>query len=283
MHVDRGSRERAHVNIHLITVVGGPQIALFRQMLEHYSHLQITSFIIHAHSRKREDPAIVELQSTAEQFGLSLQSISDGDHAKAQTAAWQTRASLPDDWFVIVDVDEFQVYPEPLVEMLQYCDQRGYDHLKGCFLDRVAIDGELSKFDSRLPVWQQFPVGLFFTYPVLGGDPRKVVAAKGRVEMANNGHHVALSRRGCPINEHFIPVHHFKWIDGVLEALEHRIQFVKHNSSSDHWQESQRFIDYYLEKGRIDLTDDRFLSGICNPDYPHWSRIRQLFIENGFS
>lgn len=271
------------MNIHLITVVGGPKIGLLRQMLEHYRNLQITSFIIHAHSRGPGDPAIDEMQSVVEQFGLSLRSISEGDHAKAQTAAWKTRASLPNDWFVIVDIDEFQIYPEPLVEILRYCDQRDYDHVNGCFLDRIAADGTLSKFNPLLPVWQQYPMGLFFTNPVLGADPRKVVAAKGRVEMANNGHHIALSNRGCPIDEHFIPVHHFKWSDGVLEALDQRIKFVRRNSSSHHWEESQRFIDYYLEKGRIDLTDDRFLAGICNPDYPYWSKIRQMFIQNGFS
>jgi hypothetical protein len=270
------------MKIHLITVVGVHHALLLEQMLQHYVALGISSFLIHAHSRSENEAGLEDLQSVADRFGVAVKSVSHGDHADAQRTAWKTRQESPDDWFLIVDVDEFQVYPAPLLEIIEDCDRRGYDHIKGCFLDRVAIDGTLTRLSPELPLWGQYPMGLFLTYPILRADPRKVVAAKGHVDMANNGHHVALSDRGCPINEYFIPVHHFKWFDGVLEALERRIAFVRRTSASEHWRESQRFIDYYRKECRIDVNDPAFLGGLCAPDYPHWNRVRELFLEQGF-
>lgn len=264
-------------------MVGGSHADLLEQMLRHYRDMGISSFLIHAHLRSKDDGGLAELQSAAAAVGCVIDSVHYGDHAVAQRAAWNSRMCAPEDWYLIVDVDEFQVYPAPLIDVLKYCDECGYDYVKGCFLDRVSRDGTLTKRLPGVPLWEQYPVGLFLTYPILRGDPRKVVASKGHVEMANNGHHVALSERGCPITEYFIPVHHFKWVDGALEALERRINFVKNNSSSEHWRESQRFIDYYRGNGRIDISDPAFLGGICAPEYPHWDRIRELFISQGFS
>jgi len=270
------------LNIHLITVVGGYQILLLQQMLQHYVNLGLSSFMVHVNSQSPDDETVVQTEAITSRFGIGIETVTYGDHCDAQLAAWKSRQRFPDDWFVIVDGDEFQLYPAPLAEILEHCEKKGYDHVKGCFLDRVAPDGTVARFSPDSALWRQYPVGLFLTYPVLGGDPRKVVAAKGHVEMANNGHHIALSERGCPITEYFIQVHHFKWVEGVLEGLERRVQLRRNSPLADHWQQSQTFLDYYREHGRIDIDDPRLLKGICAPDYPHWNQLRSMFLEHGF-
>ena len=270
------------MKVHLITVVGGHHVQLLDQTLQHYHNLGISSFLVHANLRNPEDTALNDLQFIANKFGFGIASVSYGDHAAAQRAAWKSRQRFPDDWYLIVDADEFQVFPAPLVDILENCERKGYDHVKGCFLDRVASDGILRKLSPQQAIWTQYPVGLFLTYPLLRGDPRKVVAAKGHVEMSSHGHHNAISERGCPITEYFIPVHHFKWVEGVIEALEHRIHSIRSTSPSDHWRESQRFIDYYKKNGKIDINNPSWMAGLCSPDYPHWERIRDLFLQLGF-
>lgn len=270
------------MKIHLIAVVGGPQIQLLPQMLRHYRDLGVDSFIVHVSLGSSDDPAMRQAENAAEAFGIELASVTYGDHTYAQTAAWKTRHQHPHDWFVIVDVDEFQLFPQPLPIILEHCNRRGFDHIKGCFIDRVAHDGRLPPFLPDQPLWPQYPIGLFLTHPVLRADPRKVVAARGHVEMQNNGHHSALSERGCPITDYFIPVHHFKWIGGMIERLEKRIEIIKRLGISDQWLESQRFLDYYRQNGRILIEDPSLLAGRCLPDYPHWDHIRALFLDRGF-
>lgn len=269
------------MNIHLITVVGAQHAHLLDQMLHHYYGIGVSSFIIHAHLRSPDETALAGLEQVVAKFKQRIESVSYGDHAIAQRKAWESRKYFPDDWFLIADVDEFQVYPMSIMEILTQCEECGYDHLKGCFLDRVASDGTLTPLKTHESLWNQYPVGVFLTYPILRGDPRKVVAARGSVQMANNGHHVALSDKGCPITKYFIQVHHFKWTVGVLEALEQRIAFVQRTSTSPHWQESQRFLDYYREHGRVNLDDPNLFAAACTPDYPHWFLIRDLFIKHG--
>lgn len=271
------------MKVHLITVVGAQHTQLLGQMLKHYSILGISSFLVHAHLRSPDDNALAALRSVVAKFDHDIESVGYGDHAVTQRQAWDSRKRKPDDWFVIADVDEFQAYPSSIQAVITHCEERGYDHVKGCFLDRVASNGTLTQINTEQSLWDQYPMGLFLTYPILRADPRKVVAARGSVDMANNGHHVALSEKGCPITDYFIPVHHFKWVEGVLEALERRIDFVRRNSTSPHWQESQRFLDYYRERGRVDFDDPALFAARCDPDYPHWSILRNLFIEHGLS
>jgi len=274
---------KAPMCIHLVTVVSS-RADILPQMLKHYEILGISAFHIHVHATDSKDPIVEQVAQVARQFDAEVTSTWQIALRQVQHDAWESRSQFGNDWCLIADLDEFQVYPAPLAELLAYCDAHGYEFVKGCFLDRIAVDGRLKEFCAELSIWGQYPMGAFLTYPILQGEPRKVVAAKSNVRMSNNGHHTAACGAGCPMTECLVQVHHFKWRDGLLEVLRQRIERVRRTSRSNHWKQSQRFIEYYIENGnRINLEDPSLLSGTCDPHYPNWDKVFEFLVGHGLT
>ena len=247
-------------------------------MLAHYRELGVASFSVNAHLSHSADNVIEEVRAITEDFGCGIASVTVGNWQNDQVGIYQrSRRRYPNDWFILADQDELQIYPGNLIEILNECDRKGYDYLMGCLVDRVGRDGEFLEIVPNLSIWTQFPLGGFISYPMLGAHPGKVVAAKGHVSLTR-GQHQALSRRGCPIEEYFIQVHHFKWVKGLVDRLAQRAEMLK-NSKTSHWIESQRFVSYYYaNNGRIDVSDPRFRVLACDREYGDWDCIRRLAI-----
>ena len=71
------------------------------------------------------------------------------------------------------------MYPSDRRAIIEDCDAQGFDHIRGCFIDRIARDGSFPATNADQPVWDQFPPGAYLS-PILGADPRKVVALRAR-------------------------------------------------------------------------------------------------------
>jgi hypothetical protein len=261
------------MTIHLITIVGGT-ITLLPQMLDHYRSLGVDSFLVYVHLRSPQDNVLEEVRAILRERGISVAGHRAGDWLDVQ---YQFLAEglkkYESDWFVIADQDELQVYPENLEELLDKCAHYDCDYVRGCFVDRFTMDGSLGSFDTTRAVWDQFPIGSLFTFPILGGDPRKVVASRGGVALTNSGHHMAIGGSPYPIERCLVQVHHFKWMQGLLSYLRMR--------KSQRWpdgaavsQETTRLITY-LEKhaNKIDLSDPKIMAAPCTPMYPHWDSV----------
>lgn len=262
------------MNLHLVTVAGVSS-PTFAQMLQHYRNQGIESIHVNIHANEIDERRITEIQKIASESGaISI---------KTTVTPWSqiinpllyrlSRVEYPKDWFVLADSDEFQVYPDDLKNILQYCDQKGFDYVEGCFIDRLALDGKLQAVKPCQSLWDQFPLGAFLSGPLLGAVVNKVVAARGSVRIGPGQHH-AYSGVPCPATDLYIPVHHFKWTEGLLERLHPRIAAYKALREAA-WIESDAFIQYYERKGRIDTDDERFLVGTCSPEYQYWNLIRQ--------
>lgn len=266
------------MRIHLLTVVGA-HAEVLPFFVEHYRRLGIESFLLNVHLSSEDDPVRERVRGVAGDFGCPIASEVVGDWFQVMEEGFRHARQLhPDDWFVVADEDELQTYRDDLPSLLAWCERHGYDHVTGAFVDRVSADGSLPEIDRARPIEEQFPLGAFLTYPLVGGDPRKVVAAKGRVPLAV-GQHIALAGEPCPIEDQFVQVHHFKWTAGLVERLRHRARYLREADRS-HWVESERFVDYLEARGgRIDLSDERFLAAPCHPEYPHWGRIVEMAIE----
>jgi hypothetical protein len=157
------------------------------------------------------------------------------------------------------------------------CEQRGYDYVGGCLIDRLKTDGGLGAITNDRPIWDQFPLGGFVGYPILRADPRKVVLTKGWVPILQ-GQHLALSGMACPDAECFAQVHHFKWVDGLHNRLATRAASLR-GQRVRHWKESQRFVDYYdRHGGKFDINDKRLMMGRCDPEYPHWKEAKRIAV-----
>ena len=245
-------------------------------MLSHYRELGVTSFFVNAHLSHPEDSVYEELKEMTDKFGCSIASVTVGDWQSKQVGIYaRSREKYPDDWFILADQDELQVYPHDLLEIIKECDKKGYDYISGCFVDRISVDGGFPRVQPDRRIWAQFPLGGVISYPMLGADPRKVVAAKGRVRLVR-GQHVALDGKGCPIEEYFIQVHHFKWVENLISRLAERAKMLK-AVNDEHWEESQKFISY-IEKhqGRIDLNEPLFRIAECGRDYKYWDEVREF-------
>jgi hypothetical protein len=267
------------MDITLVTVVGQP-INLLSHMLDHYESMGITRCEVHVHLRDQADPALDNARQILTPRGHQVASVTVGGvWIGAQLRVQHHMASLrPDanEWYILADQDELQAYPEPIDRILDKCGRAGYDYVCGCMLDRVASDGTLREVAGDTPIWRQFPMAGFFTYPILRGNPRKIVAMKGGLRLAGSGHHYAENGCPCPLSEYFIQVHHFKWTAGLVDHLRERIRILRAIGNRD-WQESDRALAY-LESNeyRISLSDPRFLMTDCGDNYPHWPEIKKL-------
>jgi hypothetical protein len=265
------------MRIHLITVVGG-NVDVLPFFIQHYRQLRIESFLLNVHLCAADDPIRDAVRQVSDEFACPIASETVGSWQPVlQESLARSRSLHPDDWHVLVDQDELQVYRDELPSLLAWCDRRGYDYVTGAFVDRLAADGFLPAVHRAVPIWDQFPLGAFLTHPLIGGDPRKVVAAKGRVRVSL-GQHIAFDAVPCPIEEQFVQVHHFKWTAGLLERLRLRARQLREAGVS-HYIESEKFVSYIeAHDGRIDLSDDRFLVAACRPDYPHWPKLVEMAI-----
>ena len=267
------------MNVHLVTVAGGCVDAL-PHMLAHYRGLGIESFFINVQIPAANDPLLDRVEEISRRFGCRIAGVFVGEwlNGTNREIYKRTRETWPDDWFVNADQDELQLYPGDLLDILRDCDRRGYEYVEGCFLDRLARDGSFPAVSAQPSLWQQFPLAGFVSAPILQANPNKIVAAKGRVPLGG-GQHYALSGRGCPPEQLYIPVHHFKWIAGILDRLEARASF-RRERGDPYWEESQRFVDYCrAHNGRLDVTDGSFYLSEASPAYAGWEHVKRLSME----
>lgn len=249
-------------------------MTLLPQMLEHYRSLGIQSFLVYVHLQSEGDAFLHEVQSILHHMGIRIAGYRSGDWLDVQYQFLnEAREKYKSDWFVIADQDEFQIYPSSIEELLDECVHRGCDYVRGCFVDRFTFDGSLGVFDTTKSLWEQFPIGGLFTYPILGGDPRKIVLTNSRIAFTNSGHHEALQGIPYPIERCLVQVHHFKWMSGLVQYLKSR--------RSQRWPdgaavnlETARLMRYLEENAnKIDLEDPRISAALCNPFYPHWDTV----------
>jgi len=263
------------MNIHLLSVVGG-RVSTLGPMLDHYLALGVDSVLLFAHAKSKDDPILSEIAATAKSRGIAIDDTIVGDWDKVQFRIINGIAAAPrDQWYLIADQDEFQHYPTPLKEVIAECELRGFDYVRGCFVDRFSAEGLLSPINPSRALSAQFPMGSFFTRPILGGSPMKVVAARGGTGFTNFGHHHASNGFACPPELHFVQVHHYKWTDGLLPYLAERSNALSGPSAVT--GEDRRFERYLRHNGdRIDFLDPGILAAPCEPTYPHWDTVRTL-------
>lgn len=262
------------MGIHLVSVVGGPACAgVLPHMLKHYLSLGVDSVILNAHATTRDEQALAEAEEIAGRFGIRLQSVVIGPWSQGINPMLYgvSRLSRPDEWFVMADQDELQVYPDELKSIVEFCDRRGYNYIEGCFVDRVAEGGRLEAVEQQRPIWEQYPIGCVISAKLLRANPNKIVAAKGSVRVWS-GQHKALSGVGCSPLECYVPVHHFKWVAGVERSLANRIALFKH-LKEPFWEESCRFLEHLRAHGVIDLDNPSIRAARCEPKYPFWQTL----------
>jgi hypothetical protein len=259
--------------IHVVTVVGGPTANILPHTIRHYQDLGVRSFFVIVHMRTRDDEFVARIRSMAAVCGTDISDVVvDNDLLAAKRAAIRgVMSKRPHDWFLPIDCDELAYFPLGLASTIEHCQNSRYDYICGHLIDRVSVDGRLTALGDESSIWSQYPLGGLVTYPILRGDPRKIVAARGFVALSE-GHHFTSTGRACPKAEHYIQVHHFKWVATLMPYLRDRRDHYQ-ALKRENWVESARFVNYYEERGRIDIADSRLFFAPCVPDYPLWDRV----------
>lgn len=263
------------MRIHLVTVAGG-DAELLPRMLDHYRALGIASFSLNANVRAGDDAGLARIGEIARNFGIEADTVTAGAwlHDSNRAIYRNVRARSPNDWFVLADTDELQQWPDEIASVLAWCERRGYDHVEGAFVDRLARGGGFPGVRADEPLAQQFPLGAYLTYPLASANPCKVVAAKGYVELGP-GQHFADGGSPCPADALYVPVHHFKWTAGIVERLRRRAT-SRERAGDPYWRESARVVEHCdANGGRIDVTDPRFRVAECAPEYQRWDDVRR--------
>lgn len=266
--------------VHLASVVGGGDSILLAHLIEHYRGLGVESFYLTRHAESTTDPAYDEIEYYARMAGVELFATHLGpwDHELQGQLSKAAMAENPDDWYVVVDLDEFHVYDRPLADLIELCERDGYLHVNGCFLDRIAIDGGLPEVGPA-SLWEQYPLGGSVTSKLLRAPTKKTCLALGRLSMGA-GHHGIPGTTGVPWKESCIQVHHFKWTGSVVDRLRRRIERYESRARRVYpgaVEEARRFLTYLDHHGgRIDVTDESLYLHPCGSGYHDHARWREV-------
>jgi len=196
----------------------------------------------------------------------------------------------PNDWWIVSDDDELQVYPYGINDIVKECDKHSYEFVTGGFLDRIGEDGTFPEVQIDSNIQQLFPYGGFFRHPMSGACPNKVTLMKGNVNLTSGQHYVDFGNgqtswgkhhpKRFPIEEVFTQVHHFKWDSTVVDRLKEVSQEKKPYT---YWEEYK--IMYNAIKGnnfKIDINNREYmfekLQDYSYIGYKQWDQLRDKIV-----
>ena len=122
----------------LVTVVG-ENTHILPHMLKHYED-KIDKAYVCVYRQSEDDGILQEI----EELGIEPYMVFTEDKynwnrvTEIYNSVKQTK---PNDWWIVADDDELQVYPDDIDLIIKDCEKHGYDFVTGGFLDRIGIDG----------------------------------------------------------------------------------------------------------------------------------------------
>ena len=274
----------------LVTVVG-ENTHILPHMLKHYEDSIDKAYV--AVYRQSEDDGILE---EIEELGIEpfMVFTEPKYNWERVTEIYNTvKQTKPNDWWIVSDDDELQVYPEPIEDIIESCERKGYEFVTGGFLDRIGIDGTFPKVTRETDLHKAFPLAGFFRYPISKACPNKVTLMKGYQNITSGQHYASFNdggnswgtkhRRRMPIEECFTQVHHFKWDSSCIDRIKKVADVDKEYAYSDEYSVMYDAIKNYNWK--IDVNNLKYLveelkefSYIDYTDYPHWSTLTKKIV-----
>lgn len=201
------------------------------------------------------------------------------------------KSKNPNDWWIIADIDEFHLYPnDDLRGLITNCDKYGWDLVRGGFIDRIGPEGNFSKLESNINIFEQFPNAGFFRYPMSKACPNKICVMKGHIELTDGQHYAKIDGNTTwkwqgwnhpLINPHsFVQVHHFKWDSSSIE----RIKAVADVKQTYSYSEEYKLMYDRIRKSKfkIDLINPDYMFEACSKSqfgyYKQWDKLIKKII-----
>ena len=156
--------------LNLVTVVG-ENTHLLPHMLKHYEN-KVDKMYVAVYQQDKDDGILNEI----EELGIKpfMVFTEPKYNWNRVTEIYNSvKQSKPNDWWIVADDDELQVYPEPLDDIIKECENKGYDLVTGGFLDRIGKDGTFPVVVRDTDIHKAFPLAGFFRYPMSKACPNK--------------------------------------------------------------------------------------------------------------
>ena len=179
--------------IRLVTVTGSRTNTL-PHMLQHYAELVDEIFVVvYEWENFSTYDSVEEIVSKFPNTKIVRREVKEKYNWEYVTQLYnETKLMFPDDWWVVSDDDEFHVYSKDLKEIIDECDENGWDLVRGGFIDRIGIDGTFPEISNNQNIFKQFPLAGFFRYPLSGACPNKVCIMKGYIEITPGQHYAKI-------------------------------------------------------------------------------------------
>lgn len=276
--------------LNLVTVVGR-NTHLLPHMLKYYENIVDNIYV--GVYRQHEDDGILE---EVQELGIKpFMTVTDEKYNwERVTEIYNAiKGTNPNDWWIVADDDELQVYPYDIEEIIKECEINGYEFVTGGFLDRIGPDGTFPDISPDTDLLKAFPLAGFFRYPLSGACPNKVTLMKGSVNVTSGQHYADFGNgknswgsyhpKRMPIQEVFTQVHHFKWDSSCVERIK---EVADTKKKYTYWWEYKKLYDAIEKNGfTIEINNKEFLvekmknfSYINYYDYPHWETLTDTII-----
>ena len=255
--------------IRLVTVTGSRTTTL-KHMLNHYKdmvdEMHIVVYDWEEKSNLSEVQTIVSEFKNAKIVKVVVEELYNWE--KVTKLYNEVKSSHPNDWWVISDDDEFHSYSYSLKSIIAACDMNGWNIVRGGFVDRIGVDGEMVELLDTDDIFEKFPYAGFFRHPLSGANPNKICIAKGYVEITNGQQYAKIDGyttwkwqgwnhpQIAPIDKYNVQVHHFKWDSTCAGRIRHVANQNKDYSYSEEYRVMYRALSKYRFK--LPLDDERF-------------------------
>lgn len=203
------------------------------------------------------------------------------------------KSKKKNDWWVIADIDEFQLYPNnDLESLITSCEENLWDVARGGFIDRIGEKGTFPKIEEDVDIFQQLPYAGFFRYPMSNACPNKISLLKGHVKITNGQHYAEINGHTtwrwqgwnhptiAPYDTHSIQVHHFKWDETVVRRIKNVADIDQPYAFSKEYR--KMYDELRRSDFRLNLRKRDFMFLKCDqPDYnlyKHWDKLIRKII-----
>lgn len=255
--------------IRLVTVTGSRTTTL-KHMLNHYKNMVDEMHIVVYDWETKSN--LLEVQTIVSQFPnakiVKVVVEEKYNWEKVTKLYNEIKSQHPNDWWIISDDDEFHVYSDSIKGIICDCEINGWDMVRGGFVDRIGVDGEMVELLDTDDIFEKFPYAGFFRHPLSGANPNKICIAKGYVEITPGQHYAELNGQTtwrwqgwahpliAPVEKCSVQVHHFKWDSTCGERIRDVANIQRDYAFSEEYRKMYRALSKTRFKLRLD--DERF-------------------------
>lgn len=264
-------------NVSLVSCVGvksGTELLI--HFLDYYESLDVDRFLIILHTPRGDDrnPVFREILKSRDITPVEEIPIYSARIKMTRSKRVVEKYCSANDWVLYADLDEFQLYPKQLKNVLDECENANYDFVRGRLVDRIAPNGKLKKIYSKPSLWEQFPYKAYCTANIMGGWDHKVCVAKSKIKFSDGGNHAIdygyseqknyeISHNKINTYPDLIEIHHFKWDSTLMQRVKEKLSRAGGDLDSVH---GNSFIKEYLrlkqhieQYGYVQTTDAEFI------------------------